>query len=298
MPDVSPPSAGDASLHQRVRLETVLAELQPPERRQIFETRIGYGQAVPSFYRRWIDNLYAEPRLTRAVWNALVYAVLLLPEGASRKQVFAASVGVFRTTLGTDGLPTDPLPGTRANIPSGRCLGRVVPRPWLVSFLRNRARAAYKDDEDAAAGMGGSRRAADDFITALMKGEVFDVPEPLREVRLHDHLMWSTFSGEYHPFSGIPEHRRTLRCVLGLLGKNCELVQLVYLLPHDRPAFVPTVAEAYAGGSWEVLFQPAHPGAPVGQTIPRPDCGNHDTRPEVVHRPVALKDLNARLQTL
>lgn len=284
----------NSKLKDRVWLITVLDEMAArgkTRERLEFERRLRYdGQMViPSFYRRWVDNLFDEPRLTRSTWARLIRRVRRLPSDAGPTEVFDSCVQVFRRCL-RSASPSGP----EAEIPQHRCLGRVVPRPVLEGHLMSRAR----ETDDRTPGLGGSSMAAEAFVTALIRGDTIDIPPPLREIRLHEYLMWATFSDEYHPFSGILEDRNHLRCVLGLLGRDCELVLLVYGLPQDCTAHVPTVTEAYAGGSWGVLFQPAHPGARFGHTIPRPECGEDLTRPEVVHRPITLRDLSARLQTL
>lgn len=298
MVDSSEPPLDPTS--ERIPLETVLAELTATAR-SAFKRRIRYPnlELVPSHFRHWIDNLYAESRLSRSTWTTLVDAILQLDDEISIAEVFAASVQVFRERL--EGAI---LTGPEAEIPHHRCLGKVMPRLVLERYFRDRAFEVPSRNKDdlrygfRQLGLGGGRKEAHRFLTALTKGEVFDVPEMLQHIPLHQHLMWSTFDEAGNPFTSLPLNRRTLGCILGLLGGNVELVLLMYTLPDDRTPHVPTIAEAYAGGSWEVLFQPAHPGATFGQTIPRPECGNELTRPEVVHRPVTLRDLNVRPRTL
>ena len=290
-------SASGAST-ERLRLEDVLESITP-DQQQAFKHRIQYPErdGVPSFFRSWINNIFAETRLTRRTWTTLVSGILALPEGSDPATIFAFSVGLFREELSLS-KPSGP----EAEIPRRRCLGRVVPRLFFERYLRDRVFRRLSSTTTRSPtdpdGMGGSRRTANDFVSSLLESDFFDIPEALSTLCLHDFIMWATFSEEDDPFYGIYPDRKHLRCVLGLIGKNTELLKLVYNLPRTHTAHIPTVIEAYAGGSWEVLFQPALPGSKYGRTIPRCDCGNEKTQAEVVHLPVTLSDLCARIEAI
>jgi hypothetical protein len=101
-------------------------------------------------------------------------------------------------------------------------------------------------------------------------------------------IVWATFDAQddsLSPFLGAP----SAEYVCGVLGLDPNdkgpLLLFEYSLPPDVVPSIPTVADAYAGGVFQVFFRPAPGNAQHGLTMTWPAYSDQPVRPECVHPP-------------
>lgn len=265
---------------ERVDLELVLDELGL---RDEFEELMQVHVSTSDVYKQWIINLYAEKNVRRGMWGEIVRQILLDCPSDVLDLVMERCRSVLRTLVATG--PS--LAGTHARLAPGVVFGRILSRARFREIL--------------AGALGGSSTAATDLISSLLNWDVSDWLDEWREYPLGEYVMWATFNegpGLSDPFISLPRGREDIMCLLGMPWDDSEQLVFTYTLPLSEVPFVPTIIEAYAGGSWTVYFRPAHKGAPYGFSMPRSECGGGYTQPEVVHRPVTVAALNCSMEVL
>jgi hypothetical protein len=217
-----------------------------------------------------VANFDLERNLSCRFWYGLINAINRVPDevnglcGSIRKYMRSA---LFQ--------------GPTARLPAGVTLGRATSRKDLVAHFRTRK---YFPDKLSA---------------SLSIDEVMSVPveDARRKWGMYDlgtHVMWSTFD----PAGGRPFERpgltaRVIRAILGLGGWRSRhpVLTLEFQLDARQSAYLPTVAEAYAGNKWLSLFRPSGVEEILdGYSWTQPPdafASRYPGMPEVVHAPVS-----------
>lgn len=247
-----------------------------------FRASVAASGPVSGKHRQFLANLQGEQHLGEAQWGEVVRAVIARP--AAVDHALESCRLVFRALLAR---ATRPLGPEASDLPHHRLIGRAVGRPQFASYLK--------------ATCGGSREANERIIRNLIDREPEDLLPEWRRVPLGQWLMWATFSESPtspDPFTSLPAAPTKARCVLGMPPDTGRLLLFIYELPETVSAHVPTVAEAYAGDSWNVFFRTSLPGDGAGRTMTRDDCEGDMTMPEIVHLPVSVDALRESLRLL
>jgi hypothetical protein len=219
--------------------------------------------------RQVIDNFYAELHLVCSFWRGFID--VLNRGGGDVDELCKAIRKYVRSAL---------FQGPPARIPAGVTMGRATSRKELARHFRR-------------------RRYFPDILSAnLAIDEVMRVPVEESRTKwgayeLGSYVMWSTFDpAGGRPFAIANLTSRLLRGRLGLPGRRSRypVLTLEYELPRGQPAYLPTVAEAYAGNTWLVFFRTSSEeevDSGFSLTQPHDDLAlRHAGMPEVVHAPI------------
>ena len=227
------------------------------------------------------DNLRAEELLTCEFWGRLIASI-----GAVDWEDEASVCHAIRVHIRSIGT----LKGPPAEIKHATVLGRVVARQQLADLFY--LGQHFGSPEDAL-----------DHIAKMENRTLERIHRAWGDFDLGRFVMWSTFDETGGlPFERLPQSADHLRAKLGLDPdeRGRPLLLLQYTLPSPEAAYLPTIAEAYAGDTWHRYFKPVEPAQiPLGygMTSPWPEFGGTGL-PEVVHAPVKGRHLHAVLEEI
>jgi len=252
-----------------MRFQRFLDSIDPTERNTIIAQLEDLAQES-SIAEQMRDNLFAETRLRRDDWQALVTALLGTRTGRRRMQ------RVIRDFCRDN----RQLKGGSASLLPGVVLGRAVGHE---RFCRMLVSLGYHADIDEA-------KAALRSILGLPRSKI---PRFWQGRDMGRCVMWATFDQLeiQDPFGLPPPRSDIIICSLGMRPVRGPVLLLQYRLPGRMKPKIPTFCDAYAGTSWPRYFQPAGPGASWGETVPTDPCPMRARRPEVVHSVIQLRAL-------
>lgn len=218
-----------------------------------------------------VDAFEIESRLPMTVWAA-VWAVLpaALANGAW-EDVENAARGVFQSHT----RKAPPVLGA----PSPK--GRAITADRLLDLMREAGLIGKPEDEEQ-------------FLSGLRTHVPPTLPydRQLYDCPLGAYSIWSTFDDHIaggDPFDGCTSSAATVRHAFGLLDpispSEVEMVLCIYRLPTGEPVHAPTIADAYAGDTWNPRYRASNPADRWGYTS--------GGRPEVVHCVIPGRHLSA-----
>ena len=250
----------------RATLQSVLDACEAPLRDDAIR-RLKRFKEASSLFRQAMVNFRAERMLACRFWRGFVEAV-----GGARED----PIDICRTIRAY--MRSVRFGGPTAFVPDSAILGRATTRQELAAhFVRNRYFPTKLDAELS--------------IDEVMRIPIDEGRRKWDRYALGQYVMWSTFRRTGgRPF----EHTRSakmLRAILGLSrrAKSRPMLILEYLLPAGHRAYLPTVAEAYAGDPWLPYFRPVDEDDEKGGhglTQAWDEKAQHAGLPEVVHEPV------------
>lgn len=226
--------------------------------------------------RQFVLNLRSECRVEALVWKEVVDEIQHASPNPAH--IRARLTTVFRRHTREGVVLAQPWPA---------CFGRVVERPKMALFLKNNDNAFSDEDADA-------------FLDDLVDKPVSYARGRLKDTLLAEnprYSLWATFNRANpaaNPFEAMPPSAPHLTNRLGLPSRGYDLFKLAYSLPAGVTPRFPTVADAYVGDDWPLLYRASTHADTCGWTMPR--TSQAKPCPEVVHEAITGATLEAPVQ--
>lgn len=248
-------------------LDKALDDLSNPDRQRAEEELVRFA-ALSALTFQAVENFRVESRVGRKCWASLL-------QNLSVSSSIAASCAPVTTVLRTymlKGPIITPISGTR--------FGRAVTLRRFCNLLVTLGYYATISSAHRAV-----RNMIGKPLPILMKY--------WRHFQLGRYVMWSTFNPARvtEPFEGVNGSADEIRGILGLDRNEAGLPLLLFEYDLRISVRFPTVAEAYASGTWPYFFRPAPRGFPHGMTMPWPEFEHRQPRPEVVHEVIDVSSM-------